>query len=326
MTGNRCPPRLPNLQGRKVASQPYWHFYPSDWRNDRAVRLMDFEERGMWFELLLFMRECEEYGKLSFQGKPMTEEMIAKGIGFLPQQNSGKESGKTIGKFLNLLETLGAVKRDQETGVLFSSRLLKDQKISQARSAAGTKGAKATNSRNDFAAAKVSAKVRQNRDNDNDSSSSVVSSSYPVSSDPSFFVALDPVSPEKQKDPVSPVPPELQRKSKNAYKSLWIDFDEFWSCYPRRPDDSQQGAKNAWYGAIFYDGATADCIIQGARNYKTFICESERKEKIVYSAARFINEKIYNQFQEKIEPERKKSKDEIDKERFMARMAAKGKK
>ena len=128
---------------------------------------MDFEQRGMWFELLLFMRECEQYGKLIHLGKPMSEEMIAKGIGFLPQQNSGKG----IGKFLNLLEQYGALKRDSETGVLFSSRLLKDAHVSQVRSEAGRKGAKVTNSSNDFAAAKVSAKVRQNRDNDNDNSS-----------------------------------------------------------------------------------------------------------------------------------------------------------
>lgn len=259
---------------------------------------MDFEQRGMWFELLLFMRECEEYGKLVHDGKPMPVEMIARGIGVhidepdLLRQNARQTPGKTFGKFLNLLEQLGALKRDPDTGVLFSSRLLRDAKLTQVRSAAGKKGAKITNSSNGFAAAKLAAngpaKARQNRVNDSGSSS--FSSSVPT----------------KNEEPVTP-PHEQTQERKNALRSLWADFATFWASYPKRADDSEQGAKNAWYQAIFDDGATAEAIIIGAKHYKSYICESKRKEKIVYSAGRFIREKIYDQFKARVEPEQQEA-------------------
>ena len=50
---------------------PAFLFYPGDWRKDPGVQSMDYEERGVWHELLCIMHESENRGMLTLGNLPV---------------------------------------------------------------------------------------------------------------------------------------------------------------------------------------------------------------------------------------------------------------
>jgi uncharacterized protein YdaU (DUF1376 family) len=59
---------------------PYFAFYPKDFSHDPKVRLMTFEQRGMYMELLCIAWEQEQPGTL-----PYDDVLLAKYLGILPE-------------------------------------------------------------------------------------------------------------------------------------------------------------------------------------------------------------------------------------------------
>jgi len=110
--------------------RPSFQFYPSDWRNDSGLRLCSLAARGLWVEMMCIAHECDEYGKLTQNGRGFSHKTLAKLVGLSPQ---------TCLKLLKELEDNKVFSRD-ENGAIFSRRMVRDEEIRQIRAEAGSKG------------------------------------------------------------------------------------------------------------------------------------------------------------------------------------------
>lgn len=110
---------------------PAFQLYPGDWRKDPGVQALDFEYRGVWFELLLLMHESDQRGKLLLNGKAMPDEAIARLLGLDKQKFS---------KIKSTLLDYGVASICEETGALINRRMVRDEEIRQKRREAGKKG------------------------------------------------------------------------------------------------------------------------------------------------------------------------------------------
>lgn len=110
--------------------RPAFQFYPADWRKDSALQSCSIAARGLWIELLCVMHECEPYGVLAINGRPMQPAQVARLVG---------ESEKVVRSLLDEIEAAGVFSRD-ESGAIFSRRMLKDERIRLIRASAGRLG------------------------------------------------------------------------------------------------------------------------------------------------------------------------------------------
>lgn len=110
---------------------PAFQFYPGDWRKDLAVQSLDYEARGIWHELLCFMSESTQRGRLVFpDGTAMDDESIAQMLG-IPEANWKQTRSKLVGR---------KVSGEDEDGTLFNRRMCRDEAVRDARREAGRKG------------------------------------------------------------------------------------------------------------------------------------------------------------------------------------------
>ncbi len=110
---------------------PALQFYPGDWRKDPGIQALDYESRGVWFEILLLMWESDDRGKLMLNGEAMPHEGLA--------QILGVEEAK-LKQIVGKLEAFGVASRDPETGALINRRMVRDEAIHRAKVEAGRKG------------------------------------------------------------------------------------------------------------------------------------------------------------------------------------------
>ena len=110
--------------------RPSFQFYPADWRKDPALSTCSLAARGLWIELMCVAHESDEYGTLSINGKPMTEQQIARAVG---------EAPSVIAKLLAELESSGVFSRD-DNGSIYSRRMIKDERLRNIRADAGRLG------------------------------------------------------------------------------------------------------------------------------------------------------------------------------------------
>lgn len=110
---------------------PAFQFYPADWRKDPGVQALSFHERGVWFEMLCIMHESESRGKLLLNGKAMPIDALARTLGILKQD---------LEIVLNKLLEYGVASKNTSTGVIFSRRMVKDERIRNIRRKCGEMG------------------------------------------------------------------------------------------------------------------------------------------------------------------------------------------
>ena len=110
---------------------PAFQFYPADWRKDPGVQSLDFETRGIWFEMLCLMHESDERGVLLLNGRPMPVDALARLLGLDNQKTTTA---------LSTLTTYGVARVRPEDGAIFSKRMVADEKLRQIRKEAGSKG------------------------------------------------------------------------------------------------------------------------------------------------------------------------------------------
>ena len=110
--------------------RPAFQFYPADWRKDAALQSCSVAAQGLWINLLCISHECEPYGHMIVNGKPMTNAQISRLVGL-----SVKECDKLVGE----LEDSGVASRSAE-GALFSRRMVKDEGLRNVRAAGGEGG------------------------------------------------------------------------------------------------------------------------------------------------------------------------------------------
>lgn len=112
--------------------RPSFQFYPADWRKDAALQSCSLEARGLWHEMLCLMHECEPYGHLSVNGRPMRPAQVARLVGITEREYQ---------KLLRELTEAG-VPSIAEDGSVFSRRMVKDESLRQLRAAGGHAGKK----------------------------------------------------------------------------------------------------------------------------------------------------------------------------------------
>ena len=111
--------------------RPAFQFYPADWRKDMALQSCSVAARGLWVEMLCIAHECEPYGHLTVNGKPMTAAQIGRHTGL-----TERECAKLVAE----LEDAGVVSRTAE-GVLYSRRMVRDEDLRNRRAEGGKGGA-----------------------------------------------------------------------------------------------------------------------------------------------------------------------------------------
>lgn len=114
-----------------MGKRPSFQFYPGDWRRDTALQSCSLLARGLWHELLCLMHEGEPYGHLALAGKPLTHDQIARMVG---------ESPTRFRAALAELENAGVPSRTQD-GVLYSRRMVRDERLRELRAQGGGLGA-----------------------------------------------------------------------------------------------------------------------------------------------------------------------------------------
>lgn len=67
-----------------MSKRPAFQFYPGDWRTDPGLRLCTMLARGLWIEMMTIMHEGEPYGHLTAQGRPISDDMLARLVGESP--------------------------------------------------------------------------------------------------------------------------------------------------------------------------------------------------------------------------------------------------
>lgn len=110
---------------------PALQFYPGDWRKDPGVQALTLEERAVWFEILLLMFESEDRGKLILNSRPYPEEFLATALHL--------DLAK-LKQTLSKLVAIGVASVEQDTGVMFNRRMVRDNALRQARVRAGRLG------------------------------------------------------------------------------------------------------------------------------------------------------------------------------------------
>lgn len=111
--------------------RPSFQFYPSDWRTDTALQFCSLQARGLWIEMMCIAHECDPYGHLVVNGKPMTTAQIGRLVGI---------GEKECAKLLSELFEAGVPSRSDD-GVIFSRRMVADEETRNKRAAGGQAGA-----------------------------------------------------------------------------------------------------------------------------------------------------------------------------------------
>lgn len=109
----------------------FW-FFTGDWMKDPELRFCSLFARGLLIDLLCMMFEGARQGELSRpDGTPRSDTEIVDAV------SGGSRQDKI--NALRELEASGALKRNKETGVLYSSRMLEIAKLSAKNKANGSK-------------------------------------------------------------------------------------------------------------------------------------------------------------------------------------------
>lgn len=113
-----------------MSKRPAFQFYPGDWRTDPGLRLCTMLARGLWIEMMAIMHEGEPYGHLTAQGRPISDDMLARLVG---------ESPAAVKRAIKDLDANGVFSRTDD-GVIYSRRMVRDEAVRDARAAGGSLG------------------------------------------------------------------------------------------------------------------------------------------------------------------------------------------
>ena len=105
----------------KVQKMPAIMFYTGDWLKDPAVRMLTLAQRGLWIDMLALMYESSDRGYLALRnGEPVTTEQLS----------------RMVGEDSHSMEVIGVFSKTKE-GVIYSRRMVDDEKIREAKAKAG---------------------------------------------------------------------------------------------------------------------------------------------------------------------------------------------
>lgn len=113
-----------------MAKSPSYQWYPGDFRRELTLRACSFYARAVWREMLDAMHEGEPYGHLAISGRAISPDEFARMI------------GEPVAKVRKAIEELGAreVYSVSDSGLIFSRRMVRDERTRRLRAAGGSKG------------------------------------------------------------------------------------------------------------------------------------------------------------------------------------------
>lgn len=113
---------------------PFIKFFPRDWMSDEKLRLCSLAARGLWLELLCLMHQnTRRRGYLEHSsGVAVSSDQVARAVGI---------SGTEASALLRELGDAGVFSRD-ENGVIYSRRMVGEERFRESCSAAGKASAK----------------------------------------------------------------------------------------------------------------------------------------------------------------------------------------
>ena len=110
---------------------PWQKWFWGDWKADQRLRLVTPGARGLWVEMLGIMVAEDPYGYLQVGPRIISEDNL---VGLVGMCTLAEVEG-----WMAELEGMEIYSRD-ESGVIYSRRLLRDEEIRQKRAAGGKKG------------------------------------------------------------------------------------------------------------------------------------------------------------------------------------------
>src|SRR5258708_2276608 len=110
--------------------RPSFQFYPGDWLNDAALRLCSVAARGLWMDMICLMHQGSEYGYLKVNHKVILNANLTRIVGSTLPEVEG---------WLAELESAGVYLKD-ESGCIFSKRMINDERVRQLRACGGKLG------------------------------------------------------------------------------------------------------------------------------------------------------------------------------------------
>lgn len=110
---------------------PYIKFYFRDWQSNSELQSCSIAARGVWIELMCIMAQCERFGYLERDGKPIDTGTISRLI---------RVDNPTLNPLLSELESAGVFSRCGLTGAIFSRRMVRDFETAQKFCEFGRKG------------------------------------------------------------------------------------------------------------------------------------------------------------------------------------------
>lgn len=112
--------------------RPAFQFYPADWRKDVGLQSCSMAAQGLWINVLCVAHQCDPYGHLTINGKPMTNAQIGRQIGGLSEAE--------VDALLQELLDAGVASRSGD-GAVFSRRMVRDEDLRNRRADGGKAGA-----------------------------------------------------------------------------------------------------------------------------------------------------------------------------------------
>ena len=109
---------------------PAFQFYPADWLNDIKLQTCSLEAQGLLINLMCLMHQSEPYGYLMINGSMPPMKAVCKVL---------RLHHKTYQARLKELILSGVLKED-ENGIIYCQRMVKDEYIRQVRREAGKQG------------------------------------------------------------------------------------------------------------------------------------------------------------------------------------------
>lgn len=116
----------------KRQKNPWFKFFPTDWRADPALRMCSLSARGLWIEMLCIMHDAE--GFLEINGIPVNERALASLSG---------SSIEEVNELLIVLKNAGVYSLDRK-GRIYSRRITRDVKKARTAQKNGKNGGNPT--------------------------------------------------------------------------------------------------------------------------------------------------------------------------------------
>ena len=113
-----------------MMESPAFQFYPEDWLSNIKLQLCSMTAQGLLINLICLMHQSEKYGYLLINGSQPDHKMVMKLL---------RMNYKTFNKALNELLSCGVLKEDEE-GVIYCKRMVKDEYIRNVRRESGKRG------------------------------------------------------------------------------------------------------------------------------------------------------------------------------------------